>query len=125
VRGLEATVGLPEVATSDLVPQIEDNEVAHVNCVIRLRDDADEDSIEGVKTVIVARLWNGCRGPLTHTCHMDTDLVPHPSNRLETPPLGMYLDDRSVALRAWCLARYWLLMLARKVQSRYRAESSL
>ena len=117
VRGLAATAGLPEVATADVVHQIEDNEIAHVGCDIRLGAAADEEGIEGIKTVIVDRLWSGCRGPLTHTCQMDRDLDPHPNNNLEVASLGPYLDDRTVIQRAWCLARYWLLMFVWKARS--------
>ncbi len=117
VRGLATTVGLPEVATADIVHQIEDNEIAHVGCIITLRAAPDGEGVEGIKTIIVDRLWNACRGPLTHTCQSDRDLDPHPSDNLEAPPLGQSLDDRTIIQRAWCLARYWLLMLAWKARS--------
>ena len=117
VRALVGIARLPEVATADVVHQIEDNEIAHVGCVITLHAGGDEGGIEGVKTAIIDRLWSSCRGPLIHTCQMDRDLDPHPSNNLEVAPLGPFLDDRTIIRRAWCLVRYWLLMLTWKVQS--------
>ena len=116
VRSLAAIAGLPEVATADVVHQIENNELAHAACIIRLHDEIDEEAIEGIKTVIADRLWSGCRGPLTHSCKMDRDLDPHPNGSLEEAPLGHYSDDRSVAQRALCLVRYGLLVVLWKLR---------
>jgi hypothetical protein len=116
VRSLAATEGLPEVATADMIHQIENNELAHAACIIRLRDETDEEAIEGIKTVIAERLWNGSRGPLTHTCTTDRDLDPHPNSGLDEAPLGGYSDDRSLVKRALCLARYGLLLVLWKLR---------
>jgi hypothetical protein len=110
VRSLAAITMLPEVATADVLHKIENNEIAHAACISRVRDEVDEEALEGVKTVIADRLWRGSRGPLTHTCNADHDLDPHPNANLEEAPLGLYLDTRSAARRALCLLRYWLLL---------------
>jgi hypothetical protein len=114
---LAATPGLEEIATAEVVHQVENNEIAHVASLIRLHHAADEEGIEGVKTAIVDRLWNGCSGPLKHTCDPDGDLDPHPSNSLELAPLGLYVENRTRLQRAWSLVRYCILVFIWKLRS--------
>jgi hypothetical protein len=116
IRGLATTDGLPEVTTADVVHHVEANEIAHASLRVVLRDGIGEDDIEGVKTVIVDRIWNNSRGPLAHKCEGDKDLNPHPSANLSAAPLGPYVDQRSKARRLWCLARFWWLCFVWKVQ---------
>jgi hypothetical protein len=116
IRGLATTEGLPEVATADVVHEVEDNEIAHASLRVVLRDGIGEEDIEGVKTVIADRIWNNSRGPITHKCDGDSDLNPHPNVNLEAAPLGPYVDDRPSMRRVWFLVRFWWLYFGWKVQ---------
>jgi hypothetical protein len=109
IRNLAATPNLPEVATADIVHKVENNELAHASCFITLHENVDEETIEAVKTAIAACLWNDSRGPLSHICIADLNLNPHPNERLERTPQGLYFDDRSRLQRMWAWVRYWFL----------------
>jgi hypothetical protein len=106
VRQLVGTENLAEVVGSDVLHVIEHGEIAHANIQIRLAADVDEDSVEGIKTVIVDRLWQSNRGPIPHICDVDTELEPPPSQLLIDAPNGTYSDDRSSMLRFWYDVRF-------------------
>jgi hypothetical protein len=104
VRALATTPGLYEVATADVVHQIEDGEIAHTDLRIVLKPGAF--NVEATKTAIGDRLWNACRGPLKHVCDSDKERNPHPSSTLNPPPDGIYLDHRSHLRQRWSIFRY-------------------
>jgi len=99
---------LAGVLSADVIHQVEEGEIAHTD--LRFHLQADGFDIEATKTAIIDRLWNASSGPLTHVCHCDRDITPHPNSHLDTPPLGAYRDNRSMALRLWGLIRFkvWL-----------------
>jgi hypothetical protein len=109
IRNLSRTEGLPEVASADVLHQIEDDEISHASLQVRLADSVDKNKIDGVLTVIVDRLWANGRGPLKHVCRDNADLDPHPSDRLNTGPKGLYIDNRSPVKRIGHLLRFWFL----------------
>lgn len=87
IRALAKTDELSEVAVADVLHEIENDEVAHINLKVTVRADWTG-SITSTMTAIVDRLWRACRGPLKHTCPYDLDLSPHPSEGLPVPPTG-------------------------------------
>jgi hypothetical protein len=107
VRELEATEGLAEVLSADVVHEVEEGEIAHANMRIVLKPGVGL-NVEGTKTAIVDRLWNTCSGPLRHTCDCDKEIGGHPSSKLETPPAGAYFDDRSYPFRLWHIIRFFI-----------------
>lgn len=107
IRSLAGSDGLGEILMADVVPKLENGEIAHAELRIFLKPDNELD-IEGTKTAIVDRIWNSCRGPLRHKCPCDLDLAQHPNESLPIAPLGEYLDSRCSVLRFWHLARFYL-----------------
>ncbi len=105
IRELEATGGLDEILSADVVHHVEEGELAHANLKIVLKP-AGGSGVEGTKTAIVDRLWNACSGPLRHTCDCDKGMAEHPSSKLITPPAGAYSDNRSRFFRFWCIIRF-------------------
>jgi hypothetical protein len=119
VRRLVGIDRLPEVVGADVIHKIEHGELAHVASLITIALPIDEDAVEGVKTAIVDRLWNSCRGPIEHICDFDRDLDPHPNNKLDLAPSGRYTDGRSSLMRALCFYRYRLLKFAWGLRFRF------
>lgn len=87
VRQLVGSDELPELSTAYVLHEIENDEIAHANLRIIIREDWQGD-IAATMTAIVDRLWNGCQGPLKHICDCDRSVLPHPSAELSTPPSG-------------------------------------
>jgi hypothetical protein len=116
MRSLAGTPGLTEVLGADVEHKIENGELAHVAAFITIRVPEDEEAIEGVKTIIVDRLWNSCRGPIKHICEVDRALDPHPNSNLEPAAQGPYVDGRSTVRRIFCLWRYRLLTIGWKIR---------
>jgi hypothetical protein len=87
------TENLAEVFASDILHIIEHDEIAHANIQIRLAAHVDEDSVEGIKTVIVDRLWHSSRGPLRHICDVDGDLIPRLEEDDPSAPAVMHGDQ--------------------------------
>ena len=82
----------------------EDGEIAHTE--IRFILNPETPDIEGAKTEIVARLWDGCSGPLMFVCDDDRDVPDHPSENLRPGPLGGYTDTRTRWSRLRDLVRF-------------------
>jgi hypothetical protein len=104
VRALATADALNEISSADVVHQIEKGEIAHTALKISLK--SGDFDVEGTKTAIVDRLWNGCSGPLKYIGVSDQDIKPHPSSGLTTPPGGPYSDTRSCPYRLWSLIRF-------------------
>jgi hypothetical protein len=104
VRALAIAPGLDEVASADIIHQIEAGEIAHTDLRVVLKPGNFD--IENTKTAIGDRLWNACSGPLKHICDCDKETDPHPSATLSIPPAGPYADDRSYLRRRWHIFRY-------------------
>jgi hypothetical protein len=100
VRGLVGMQGLAAVSSASVLHKIEDGEIAHANCTIKVDTGGDEDAVETVKTAIVDRLWSLCQGPSRYVCSHDTAVDPHPSVLLQEAPLGPYRDPRSFSERS-------------------------
>ena len=66
IRELASIPELDEIASSDIVHQVESGEIAHADLRIFLKPGLF--NIEGTKTAIVDRLWSKCSGPLRHVC---------------------------------------------------------
>jgi hypothetical protein len=107
IRALADTEGLSEVVSADVIHLVEKGEIAHTNLRIVLRPES-QSSAEGIKTVIVDRLWSACHGPLRHKCDCDMDIAEHPSSFLIVPPAGEYCDTRHFLLRIWSITRFHL-----------------
>jgi len=105
IRELEATEGLDEILSADVVHHVEAGEIAHANLRIVLKPGGGSD-LEGTKTAIVERLWTACSGPLRHICDCDKDMPEHPNSKLITPPAGAYSDDRFYPLKLWHIMRF-------------------
>jgi hypothetical protein len=103
VRALAITQELDEIASADIVHQIEGEEIAHADLRIFLKPGVD---VEGTKTAIVDRLWHACLGPLRHICDCDEDVPTHLSSNLQTAPAGDYYDFRPWIFRSWHLVRF-------------------
>jgi hypothetical protein len=106
---------LPEIASADLTHVIEDGEISHASYQVRLKDDAEEDSIEGIKTAIADHLWRRSRGALPHTCEADRELGLHPSGHLAQGPLGPFVEERTALEQLRDVARFWVLFVAWKM----------
>ncbi len=91
VRALAITPELDEIASADIIHQIEAGEIAHADLRIFLKPGID---LEGTKTAIVDRLWHACSGPQRHICDCDKDIPAHQSSNLQTAPVGEYSDAR-------------------------------
>jgi len=104
VRALACTEQLNEISNADVIHEIEDGEIAHVNLRISLKP--GEYDVEGTKTAIVDRLWHAFVGPLRHRCDCDNDIEQHPSAMLDTAPGGEYSDRRSRLSRLFFLIRF-------------------
>jgi hypothetical protein len=85
IRTLVATDGLEEILSADVVHHLELGEIAHTDLKITLKPGSP--NIEGTKTVVLDRLWQGCSGPLKHICGCDKDIAPHPSSDLPMAPI--------------------------------------
>ena len=96
IRALVTTAGRGEISSADIIHDMEEGEAAHASLRIVPRE--GHSFAEGTKTEILDRLWNACSGPLRHTCDCDRDVNPHPSENLDTPPSGPYIDTRSEIL---------------------------
>lgn len=105
IRALPNSAELSEILSADVVHHVEAGEIAHTDLRITLKRGSVSD-VEGTKTAIVDRLWNGCSGPLTHICDCDKGMSEHPSASLPSAPCGHYSDTRSYWLRAWCIVRF-------------------
>lgn len=105
IRALSSFDQMDEILSADVVHHVEDGEIAHTDLRIILRPEKVS-SIDGTKTAIVDRLWNGCAGPLAHICDCDQSIQEHPNTSLPTAPTGAYSDTRSYWLRLWCVIRF-------------------
>jgi hypothetical protein len=105
VRSLPSMPNLGELNSADVLHVIETDEIAHCNLTVSIGHGAD---VEGAKTAIIDRLWNVCRGPVTHVCACDAGVVPHPNQSLRSPPSGAYTDRRSWLSRRLDLLRFAL-----------------
>jgi hypothetical protein len=105
VRALATVAELDEIASADVVHRVEDGEIAHTDLRIVLKMN-DGLNIEDTKTAIVDRLASAWRGPITHTCDCDQDIVPHPSATLSIPFAGRYAEDRSYLRQRWHIFRF-------------------
>ena|SRR6266850_1180732 len=104
VRSLVGMEGLNEIASANVVHQIEKGEIAHSALKVVLKQ-GDFDR-EATKTAILDRLWQASRGPATHVCDEDRDIEDHPRAKLLAAPGGDYVDTRHRIYRLWCLARF-------------------
>jgi hypothetical protein len=110
IRGLATTGGLHDVLSADVIHHVEAGEIAHTDLKIVFRENPEFD-LEGTKTAILDRLWNGCQGPLSHICDYDHDISQHPKSGLLEPPLGQYRDTRPFLVRIWSIIRFHILEL--------------
>jgi len=111
VRGLVGADNLSEISSAEVTHKIEGGEIAHAAVVITLAEGYA--NLEGTKTAILDRLWNANLGPAQHKCVCDAHRDPHPANLLPNAPAGRYVDKRSVLIRLWHRARFWLYQHAR------------
>jgi hypothetical protein len=88
IRNLSRIEGYPEVVGAQVVHKVEDTDIAHAALLFRI--DANTTNVEDVKTAIFDRLWRSTRGPAKHVCECDTDIQPHPSEKLDLAPGGNY-----------------------------------
>ena len=110
VRSLPDMDGLEELASSDAIHAVEGDEIAHANFIVILKSTALD--LEGTKTAIIDRIWNGCHGPATHCCECDLGVINHPMSLLPVPPLGKYEDKRTRTTRMLHILRFQLYKLA-------------
>jgi hypothetical protein len=104
------------VTAAEINHLIEDGEIAHTE--IRFILTTEISDVEAAKTEIVDRLWNACCGPLPFICDYDSDIVSHPSEKLDPGPLGEYVDIRSRWWRLRDLVIFhvcrWIWIIMRK-----------
>jgi hypothetical protein len=100
VRALASIAGLDEIASTNVVHQVEAGEIAHADLRIFLKPGID---VEGTKTAIVDRLWNASSGPLRHRCESDLNTLAHHNSDLTEAPAGQY------HFRLWIIRVFWIL----------------
>jgi len=92
VRRLGKNKGLDEIGKTDVVHLVEFGEIAHVELSVSVSPEMVDD--QGLRTLVVDRIWHSCSGPLRHVCSCDADLSDHPNAQLELAPKGDYFDGR-------------------------------
>jgi len=109
ILGLKGTSNLPQVKDVQVIHCVENGEFAHANLRIVIDTNGDEEAVEGVKTLIVDRLWAHSSGPAKYSCLSDERLEPHPSEWLMQGGKGAFSEERSNKTIAADVAAYLLI----------------